>query len=63
MEWAIFNLCEYVLCDVVCVMQEEFFNCLCSVIDHSSDSEDDSLADAAERVVLNGQSHLAVVDI
>ena len=47
----------------VIIFQEEFFSCLCSVIDHSSDSEDDSLANAAERVVLNGQSHLAVVDI
>ena len=41
-------------------LQQEFFTCLCSVIDASSDSKDDNLVDAAECVVLNGQFHFAV---
>lgn len=34
--------------------QQEFFNCLCSLIDSSSDDDDDGLVDAAKSVVLNG---------
>jgi len=40
-------------------LQSEFFVCLCSLIDASSDNEAD-LVDAAKSVVLNGQFHLAV---
>jgi len=43
-------------------LQEEFFDCLCSIIDTSSDA-DDSLVDAAKSVVLNGQFQLAVFSV
>jgi len=44
----------------VCDLQQDFFNCLCSLVDSSSDDDGDSLVDAAKSVVLNGQFHVVV---
>lgn len=44
---------------MICGLQEEFFDCLCSLIDTSSDvDDDDSLVDVAKSVILNGQFYL-----
>jgi len=55
-KWHDLMWCVFVYC-----LQQEFFDCLCSLIDASSDNEDDRLVDAAESIVLNGQFCLAVV--
>jgi len=44
----------------VCDLQQDFFNCLCSLVDSSSDDDGDNLVDAAKSVVLNGQFHVVV---
>ena len=53
---------EYVVCLILCDFcgsQQQFFDCLCSLIDSSSD-DDDSLVVVAKSVILNGQSYVVV---